>query len=190
MWLKDGRVECYGPAEEVCSQYLAYHDRKSANMGRPMGTSDARAAAAAGYYAIKSVSMTPGDNVHQYANLTVSGEVYSPDGRVPVVLVGIVRTDGTPVYGVSTDMDAAPPVAVSADLYVFEICFSQLPLCRVSTSFVRTCSIRRSSDVRHGREHTRSHRGNAETGLAHIRHYWGVKPGPKATSEQRIGIQH
>jgi ABC-type polysaccharide/polyol phosphate transport system ATPase subunit len=182
MWLKDGRVECYGPASEVCSQYLAYHDRKSANMGRPMGTSDARAAAAAGYYAIKSVSMTPRDNVHQHANLTVSGEVYSPDGRVPVVLVGIVRTDGTPVYGVSTDMDAAPPVAVSEDLYVFEICFSQLPLLP-GKYFIRTHvldpeGVRMFDTVENILEVTGETR---ETGLAHIRHYWGVKPAPKAT---------
>jgi lipopolysaccharide transport system ATP-binding protein len=181
MWLKDGRVECYGPAVEVCSQYLAYHDRKSANMGRPMGTSDARAAAEAGYYAIKSVSMTPQDTVRQHANLTVSGEVYSPDGRVPVVLIGIVRADGTPVYGVSTDMDAAPPVAVSADLYEFEICFSQLPLLP-GRYFIRTHvldpeGVRMFDTVEKIIEVTGETR---ETGLAHIRHYWGLKPGPKA----------
>ena len=35
--------------------------------------------------------------------------MYSPDGRAPVVLVGIVRADGTPVYGVATDMDGVAP---------------------------------------------------------------------------------
>jgi lipopolysaccharide transport system ATP-binding protein len=176
MWLKDGRVECYGAAAEVCRQYLAYHDRKSANMGRPMGTSDASAAAAAGYYAIKSVSMTPGENVPQHGDLIVSGEVYSPDGRVPVVLVGIVRADGTPVYGVSTDMDAAPPVAIAGGLYLFEICFNELPLLP-GKYFIRTHvldpeGIRMFDTIEKILEVTGETR---ETGLAHIRHYWGTR---------------
>ena len=56
------------------------------------------------------------------------GEVYSPDGRAPVVLVGIVRADGTPVYGVATDMDGvAPdriangPVRVRADVAALDL---------------------------------------------------------------------
>lgn len=183
IWLKDGRVEFYGPAVEVVGKYLAYHEDKSANIGRPMGTSDASAAAAAGYYAIKSVSIMPGETVPQYASLTVSGEVCSPDGRVPVVLVGIVRIDGTPVYGVSTDMDAAPPVAVAADLYAFEICFDELPLLP-GQYFIRTHvldpeGIRMFDTIEKVLEVTGETR---ETGLAHLRHCWGMKPnGVQAT---------
>ena len=38
---------------------------------------------------------------------------YSPDGRAPNVLIGIVRADGTPIYGVATDMDGVAPVRIA-----------------------------------------------------------------------------
>jgi lipopolysaccharide transport system ATP-binding protein len=173
MWLREGRVESYGPASDVCGQYLAYHDKKSENTGRPMGTTDAKAAAAAGYYAIKSVSVAPGATARQYSDLRVSGDVYSPDGRAPVVLVGIVRTDGIPVYGVSTDMDATPLAKVTADLYAFEICFDELPLLP-GTYFIRIHvldpeGVRMFDTIERRFEVTGETR---ETGLAHIRHFW------------------
>ena len=176
IWLKDGRVECQGAATEVAARYLAYHEEKGTNLGRPMGTSDASVAAAAGYYAIKSVSMTPPGIVPQHANLTVSGEVYSPDGRAPVVLVGIVRDDGTPVYGVSTDMDSAPPISLVAGLYLFELCFDKLPL-MPGKYFIRIHlldpeGLRMFDTIEKTLEVTGETR---ETGLAHIRHYWGSR---------------
>ena len=38
---------------------------------------------------------------------------------MPVVLIGIVRADGTPVYGVATDMDRVALRRLSADRYAF-----------------------------------------------------------------------
>jgi len=174
LWLKDGRVEYAGPAADVCARYLAYHEKKNINVGRPLGTSDAAAAAAAGYYAIRSVTMEPPETVPQHSELKLSGEVYSPDGRVPVVLIGIVRIDGTPVYGVSTDMDGAPPVRISSDRYAFEICFGALPLLPgkyyVRTHVLDPEGLRMFDTVEKVLEVTGESR---ETGLASIRHFWG-----------------
>jgi lipopolysaccharide transport system ATP-binding protein len=128
LWLKDGCVEHYGRAPEVCQAYLAYHEEKSATQKRPTGVADAALAAAAGYYALKSLEMHPGASLPESSNFTVSGEVYSPDGRAPVILVGIVRADGTPVYGVATDMDGVAPHAIASDRYAFAIDFPSLPL--------------------------------------------------------------
>jgi lipopolysaccharide transport system ATP-binding protein len=177
LWLKDGRVECYGPAMEVSARYLAYHERKNATVGRPIGDADAHAAAAAGYYVINAVSMSPQETVSQHSPLTVSGEVYSPDGRAPVVLLGVVRADGTPVYGVSTDMDAAPPVPVGANRYAFTIGFDGLPLIP-GKYFIRVHlldpeGLRMFDTIEKTLEVTGD---TPETGLTHIRHYWGTKP--------------
>jgi lipopolysaccharide transport system ATP-binding protein len=60
--------------------------------------------------------------------LTVRGEVFSPDDRTPVVLVGIVRADGTPVYGVATDMENAPPSRIGSGRYAFSLTFSDIAL--------------------------------------------------------------
>ncbi len=176
LWLKDGRVERYGPAMEVSARYLAYHEKKNASVGRPIGDGDASAVAAAGYYVINSMAMTPRETVPQHSPLTVSGEVYSPDGRVPVVLMGVVRVDGTPVYGVSTDMDAAPPVPVGANRYAFTICFDALPL-MPGKYFIRVHlldpeGLRMFDTIEKTLEVTGE---SGETGLTHIRHYWGTK---------------
>jgi len=128
MWLKDGRVERFGPAADVCQAYLAYHEEKSATIKRPPGASDAAAASAAGYYVLKSFEVKPRGSVPEQSALAVSGEVYSPDGRSPVILVGIVRADGTPVYGIATDMDGVAPRQISANQYAFGIEFPSLPL--------------------------------------------------------------
>ena len=125
LWLKDGTVARYGSAADVTQAYLAYHEEKSAGAKAP---ATPVAAAAAGIYAITSLALSPPDTIAQGATLSVSGEVYTPDGRVPVVLIGVVRADGTPVYGVASDMDGAPPTRLSADTFAFELALPDLAL--------------------------------------------------------------
>lgn len=125
LWLRGGKVERYGAAMDVTQAYLAFHEEKSARAKTPI---DPRVAATAGVYAVQSLDLAPGDVLAQGSDLMVDGEVYSPDGRVPVVLVGIVRADGTPVYGVATDMDDAPPQRVSHERFAFSLALSGLPL--------------------------------------------------------------
>jgi lipopolysaccharide transport system ATP-binding protein len=125
LWLKDGRVERYGAAAEVTQAYLAYHEEKSAGAKQPMA---AASAAAAGIYAIQRLDLAPGDTIAQGEELRLAGDVFSPDGRAPVVLVGIVRADGTPVYGVATDMDGVAPRRIADDRYAFALTLLHLEL--------------------------------------------------------------
>jgi len=125
LWLKDGRVERYGAAAEVSQAYLAYHEEKSAGAKQPIA---APRAAAAGVYAVQSLSLDPPATVPSGGALTIAGEVFSPDGRPPVVLLGLIRADGTPVYGVATDMDGVAPRRIGAHRFVFSLTFPRLPL--------------------------------------------------------------
>jgi lipopolysaccharide transport system ATP-binding protein len=125
LWLKDGRVVRHGPAAEVTQAYLAYHEEKSAGAKKPIA---APQATAAGYYAIQSLALDPPGRIAAGGALAIVGEVFSPDDRVPVVLIGLVRADGTPVYGVATDMDGVAPVRVGARRFTFSLRFPQLPL--------------------------------------------------------------
>ncbi|MET0441691.1 MAG: ABC transporter ATP-binding protein [Casimicrobiaceae bacterium] len=125
LWLKDGRVARYGSAADVTQAYLAYHEQKSAAAKAP---TTPREAAAGGIYAITSLALTPKDSIAQGETLNVSGEVFAPDGRVPVVLVGVVRADGTPVYGVATDMDGASPRLIANGRYAFALTLPELAL--------------------------------------------------------------
>jgi len=125
LWLKDGRVERYGPADEVAQAYRAYHEEKSTRARRPVTEGRAQAA---GVYAIQTLDLAPGDRIAHGEDLTVSGEVYSPDGRMPAVMIGIVRADGTPVYAVSTDMDRVGLRPVDATRFAYALTFAQLAL--------------------------------------------------------------
>ena len=125
LWLREGRVERYGPSAEVTQAYLAFHEEKSAATKQPIA---APVAAAAGVYAIQSLELDPGERVAGGGELRVAGTVYSPDGRQPVVLIGIVRADGTPVYGVATDMDGAELARIDASHFGFGLVLPALSL--------------------------------------------------------------
>jgi lipopolysaccharide transport system ATP-binding protein len=125
LWLKDGKVERYGLATDVTQAYLAYHEEKSQGEKAPIHE---KVAAAAGVYAVQSLLLEPGDSLRQGEDLELRGEVFSPDGRAPVVLIGVVRADGTPVYGVATDMDRVSPSRVDENRFAFRLRFERLPL--------------------------------------------------------------
>jgi lipopolysaccharide transport system ATP-binding protein len=125
IWLKDGRMERYGASADVTQAYLAFHEAKTAGAKEPLPAPEA---AAAGVYAIQSFELGPGAIVPQGADLTLSGEVYSPDGRAPVVLIGVIRADGTPVYGVATDMDNVPTQRIGHNRFAFALTLSRLAL--------------------------------------------------------------
>jgi lipopolysaccharide transport system ATP-binding protein len=125
LWLKDGRMVRHGPATEVAQAYLAYHEEKSVGSGLPIAPPLARDA---GYYAIQALTLEPPERLAAGGTLVVTGEVYSPDDRAPVVLVGLVRADGTPIYGVATDMDGVTPQRLGAQRFAFSLTFPQLPL--------------------------------------------------------------
>ena len=125
LWLKDGRVERYGAATEVTQAYLAFHEEKSAGAKQPIA---APLAHSAGIYAIQSLELLPGDRIEEGSDLTLSGEVYSPDGRAPTVLIGIVRADGTPVFGVSTDMDGVELRSTAPGRYAYSLTLQRLAL--------------------------------------------------------------
>ena len=38
-------------------------------------------------------------------------KIRSPDARPPVVVIGVVRADGTPVYGTTSEVDGVQPAA-------------------------------------------------------------------------------
>lgn len=102
-WLRDGGVAMHGDVFDVTQAYLAWHERRNApELERP--------AAAHVEFTLASVALNgqEGDTptvIEPGGDLRVSARVRSRDGRVPSLVVGIVRADGTPVYGVGSEMD-------------------------------------------------------------------------------------
>jgi lipopolysaccharide transport system ATP-binding protein len=121
LWLHEGRAQQLGDVFDVTQSYLAWHESRSAaeKRGREEQQGDG------GLYRIDSFSLA-GQTGHVDARIS-GGEdlqlelmLYSPDGRPPVGLFGIVRADGTPVYGVATDVDRVAPHRI--DEHRFRYC--------------------------------------------------------------------
>lgn len=110
LWLHQGGVAAQGDVFDVTQGYLAWHERKDA-ADREAGKRRAPGAV----YTIRSMQLNEEEEnaatgsapmLEYGSDLEVSVEINSPDGRPPVVLFGVVRADGTPVYGVATDHEA------------------------------------------------------------------------------------
>jgi len=124
LWLDHGRVRLYDEAAVVAREYLAFHEGKSARHREFRQQ-------VIGDYTVASLTVTPGGGgaeVDAALGVDVAVEIRSPDGRVPVALVGVVREDGTPVYGTSSEIDGARPCRVAPDRFAFNIAFRDLPL--------------------------------------------------------------
>ncbi|MEO9135553.1 MAG: Wzt carbohydrate-binding domain-containing protein, partial [Casimicrobiaceae bacterium] len=169
LWLKNGRVEQYGLSEDVTRAYLTYHEEKAAatKSGIPLNE-----AMASGAYAIQSLALNAED-VTQGADVTLRGEVYSPDGRAPVVVIGIVRADGTPVFGVASDMDRVPIRKAADHRFEFELTFPALPL-QPGKYWIRAhAADPEGMRVFDNVERSLVVRGKTrELGLVHLAHHW------------------
>ena len=128
-WLKQGRVEAQGDVFEVTQKYLAYQERKSAGEAAPR---DSIAAQGLEFHLLDlALNEDAGDvplTLPCGGEVRARARVHSRDGRAPVIVFGVVRADGTPVYGVSTEMDGVQPLRESDNVYSVEIVFPALAL--------------------------------------------------------------
>lgn len=127
IWLKGGTIHASGDVFEVTQAYLAFHERKAADES----VTD-RAAPNGDRFRIDSLLINGTDKANSNApmgsDLRIQGVVYSPDKRTPVVAIGIVRIDGTPVYGTTSELDSARLGRIDSFHFGFELVLENLPL--------------------------------------------------------------
>ena len=129
LWLERGGVRASGDVFEVTQAYLAWHERRDAE-----SREQARAARLDGArYRVERLRLTPSSEdgpvrISPGDPLRVDLDLRSPDGRAPQALVGIVRADGTPVYGVATDHDGVTPARVDDHGFIIGLDFEALSL--------------------------------------------------------------
>ncbi len=134
IWLHDGRLHMQGAAADVTRAYLAWHEeRDRAAKSGPSATEAPAERSSAAIYQVRSMYLNGQDSLEPIilpasGSLTVSGALYSPDGRTPQVAVGVVRADGTPIYGVVSEMDGHELAAGADGLFHYAITFPDLPL--------------------------------------------------------------
>ncbi len=131
LWIHHGKAREYGDVFDVTQSYLAYHEARSASEKRHRDQAEGEA----GLYRLEAFGFEPspggeqGEHVFTRGdNLQVKLDLYSPDGRPPAALVGIVRADGTPVYAVSTDVEGVTPTRLDENHFSISMCFDRLPL--------------------------------------------------------------
>lgn len=108
VWLHEGSARAIGDVFDVTQAYLAWHERKDSR------EQQARPSPSASICRIDDLRLDPPADSGPHAvatggRLIVRMQLRSPDDRAPVALVGLVRGDGTPVYGVASDHDEFPP---------------------------------------------------------------------------------
>ena len=124
-WLREGRVEMTGDVFDVTQAYLAFQERKTAVDAKTehphahdveFSVLDVRIN---GHEGEVPVAVDDGETVR------VGVRLRSRDGRKPAIVVGIVRADGTPVYGVSSDMDGFEPTRTAEGIFDCELVFER-----------------------------------------------------------------
>ncbi len=173
MWLNDGRIEAYGDVFEVTQRYLAWHAQREAEQTTPVSLDglDHRVTrlSADGFADAGIIQMTFG------AALTLRIELASSIDQIPHVLVGIARADGTPIYGVSTEMDQVQCHIDGAGKYHTILQFPALPLLpgayKVKAHAMDPQALRLFDTVERELQITGTSR---EFGSVHIEHQWNA----------------
>jgi lipopolysaccharide transport system ATP-binding protein len=126
-WLREGEVAMTGDVFDVTQAYLAFHETRSAAQA-PVAS-----ASAGCEFGVLDVCLNDETSLQPLlldfgAKLRVEVRVRSREGRAPNLAVGIIRADGTPVYGVSNDMDGVMLHRCADDEYLAHIVFTDLSL--------------------------------------------------------------
>jgi len=131
LWLHEGRVKKIGDVFPVTQAYLAWHEEKSSHERRNRQTLQG----GSGLYRVTSLTLPGHDTDAEGETVIASGGdlhveivLHSPDGRAPVALMGLMKADGTGVYGVASDFDSIEPERLDEQLFRFRICFEKVPL--------------------------------------------------------------
>jgi len=132
IWIHHGSMQAFGSAADVTREYLAYHEEK----GRAArgATPDTPPPVRGDIYQLRQMRINgrpveAGDHtLVQGGTLEISGIVHSPDGRTPQVAVGLVRADGSGIYGVVSEMDGFVLHRVADTEFAFALRYPQLPL--------------------------------------------------------------
>jgi len=128
-WIHQGRLHAYGDSFSITQDYLAYHEEKR-RAAAPLGD---RGVYEGDCFAVRSIEArdargAPADEFAMDETIDVRIEIYSPDDRPPVALVGLVRADGTPVYGTHSDERGFVPARIAPHRFLFGVRFPRCAL--------------------------------------------------------------
>jgi len=129
VWIHNGGIEQYGDVFPVTQAYLAWHEKRNAKEKEARIHAEGDGA----YYRIEQFGIEGSAEgvLPEFAmgqDICAELVIHSPDGRPPVGVVGIVRADGTPVYGVVSDNEAVVPRRLNDRRFRFRLRFEEIIL--------------------------------------------------------------
>ncbi len=128
IWLHQGRIEMQGDVFSVTQHYLAWHESK--RTGDDLVPDQSNAIFDYGIEKIIYNNAADGSalEAESGADYRLEVVVTSLDDSAPVVLVGWVREDGTPVYGISSEMEGVTAKKLETGKYRYCLCFTKIGL--------------------------------------------------------------
>ena len=126
VWIHQGKVRMAGASSDVTREYLTYHEEK-----RARASPAARAKGDLTRIVETWIEREDGERASTFRQgeaLVLQALAYEPDDRPPVLLFGIVRADGTPVYGSHSHEAGYTPRRLAEREFAFAVRFEALAL--------------------------------------------------------------
>jgi lipopolysaccharide transport system ATP-binding protein len=128
-WIHGGRIEAAGDTHEVTQRYLAWQEQRiAAERGGVALQGDAAQEFRVATLRLNGEGGELPVAVAQGGRLRIEALLHSQSGRVPQLAIGLVRADGTPVYGITSEIDGARPQADGQGGFRYVLEFDALPL--------------------------------------------------------------
>ncbi len=127
VWIHHGRARLHGESFEVTREYLTYHEEKT----RAERTSPRAGDGPVPRILAAWTERADGAGAAVFRRgepLVFQGLAHGPDDRPPVLLFGIVRADGTPVYGSHSNEGDYVPARIEPRRFAFAVRFDALQL--------------------------------------------------------------
>jgi lipopolysaccharide transport system ATP-binding protein len=128
IWIHQGRAHLHGESFEVTQAYLAHHEAKNRKE-----TSNSAEAIDTSYLRLDSVWVEDAagnarDSYEMGEDVLLCGTYHAADDLPAVIMAGITRIDGTPVFGTFSNDAGFSPNRLSVGLFGFCITFSATTL--------------------------------------------------------------
>ena len=128
LWLHHGQARQHGDSFAVTRDYLVWHHERAAGE-RPAGEDaiDGNVPRIVSTW-LEREDGTRASEFSMGETLLFKGIAFEPDDRPPTVLIGIVRADGTPIYGVHSNETSYRPNRLAPRRFGFTVRIPSLPL--------------------------------------------------------------
>ncbi len=133
VWIHEGRMHMYGDSFRVTQAYLAHHEEKNNKLEKiTRGTNGPNALRMISHWisgdSAEANPLEPITEVQLGGSLHLHGVCYAPADESPVILIGIARADGSPLYGTHSTDHHYTPTAIGDNRHAFHVHFPNLSL--------------------------------------------------------------